>query len=157
MSYTLRANPPTIREVPGRKYYGEEPVRNVRRQNGKDLRRRLDEKLTVLEVTQAVAATLNNVAAKEIAYATGGSIRAAQNVREGLNAMSLTGFINACRAIPELRALAMDMMGCEAETDPEFVRGIALLMNSYSRRQLGREAEMTGISECRSPGSAPTT
>ncbi|HVZ18050.1 MAG TPA: hypothetical protein VG897_13090 [Terriglobales bacterium] len=103
-----------------------------------------NDRLDVREITQAVSATLNNVSAKELADATGGSIRAAQNVREGLNAMSLAGFLNACRCIPELRALAMEMMGCEAETDPDFVKGITLLMNSYARKQMqsaGGEAD----------------
>lgn len=112
----------------------ESRARNVLRSKGRFLR--TNDRLDVREITAAVKDTLQAVPAKEIADATGGSIRAAQNVREGLNAMSLAGFLNACRSIPELRALAMEMMGCEAETDPEFVKGISLLMNSYTRKQM---------------------
>lgn len=90
--------------------------------------------MTVEEVTKSVSSTLRPFEAKDLAHATGGSIRAAHNVREGLNAMSLTGFLNACRAIPELRALAMELMGCDGETDPEFVRGLTLLLNAHARR-----------------------
>lgn len=126
------ANPRTIRDGDADRTVRVEPrARNVLRFSGNSLR---NERLDLREITQAVATTLSNVPAKEIADATGGSIRAAQNVREGLNAMSLAGFLNACRAFPELRALAMEMMGCEAETDPEFVKGLSLLVNSYVRR-----------------------
>lgn len=90
--------------------------------------------MSVEEVTKTVSGTLANFETKDIVEATGGSIRAAENVKQGLNAMSLTSFINACRAIPELRAVAMQMMGCEAETDPEFMRGLHHLINAYVRR-----------------------
>lgn len=92
------------------------------------------EKLTVKEVTEAVTETLQSIEAKDIQEATGGSIRAAENARQGLNAMSLTNFINACRAIPELRAVAMQMIGAEGNTDPEFHRALHHLVNSYVRR-----------------------
>ena len=133
--------PRTIRDgETGRSVRVESRARNVLRNRGTFLR--TNDRLDVREITQAVATTLSNVTAKELADATGGSIRAAQNVREGLNAMSLAGFLNACRSIPELRALAMEMMGCEAETDPEFVKGISLLMNSYARKaQASAEGE----------------
>src|SRR5688572_15861041 len=76
------------------------------------------EKLTVKEVTEAVTETLKTIEAKDIQEATGGSIRAAENARQGLNAMSLTNFVNACRAIPELRAVAMQLIGAEGNADP---------------------------------------
>lgn len=89
------------------------------------------EKLTVREVTEAVTGALQPIEAKDIQEATGGSIRAAENARQGLNAMSLTNFVNACRAIPELRAVAMQMIGAEGNTDPEFHRALHHLVNSY--------------------------
>jgi hypothetical protein len=92
------------------------------------------EKLTVKEVTEAVTGTLQAIEAKDIQEATGGSIRAAENARQGLNAMSLTNFVNACRAIPELRAVAMQLIGAEGNTDPEFHRALHHLVNSYVRR-----------------------
>lgn len=111
-----------------------ERARSVRRFRGRTFRNDL---ITVEEVTQAVSATLSNTQAKQIQSATGGSIRAAQNVKEGLNCMSLTNFINAARAIPELKSLAMDMLDCEAETDPEFVRGLHHLINAHLQRNGG--------------------
>lgn len=114
---------------------------SFRRITGNSFRRRLpSDRLSTRDVTMAVSQTLFNTPAKEIADATGGSVRAAQNVREGLNSMSLTSFLNACRSIPELRALAMEMMGCEAETDPEFVAGITHLMNAYVRKREASDA-----------------
>lgn len=92
------------------------------------------EKLTVKEVTETVTETLQTIETKDIQEATGGSIRAAENVRQGLNAMSLTNFINACRAIPELRAVAMQMIGAEGNTDPEFHRALHHLVNSFVRQ-----------------------
>lgn len=137
MEASCAVNPRTIREEESaRTVHVESRARNVLRSDGRSLRSRYpNDRLDIREITQAVTQTLSNVTAKELADATGGSIRAAQNVREGLNGMSLAGFLNACRSFPELRALAMEMMGCEAETDPEFVKGISLLMNSYVRKQ----------------------
>jgi len=91
-------------------------------------------KLTVDEVTKAVTETLQDIEAKDIQEATGGSIRAAENYRQGLNAMNLTAFVNACRAIPELRAVAMQLIGAEGNADPEFHRALHHLVNSYVRR-----------------------
>lgn len=130
--------PRTLRDGESARTVHVEPrARNVLRSKGRFLR--TNDRLDVREITAAVADTLASVPAKMLADATGGSIRAAQNVREGLNAMSLAGFLNACRSIPELRALAMEMMGCEAEADPEFVKGISLLMNSYARKMQTEE------------------
>ena len=92
-------------------------------------------KLTVDEVTSAVTETLQDIEAKDIQEATGGSIRAAENYRQGLNAMNLKAFVNACRAIPELRAVAMQLIGAEGNTDPEFHRALHHLVNSYVRRE----------------------
>jgi hypothetical protein len=119
--------------------------RIVRAGRGGNLRyahgRNLQSYLTTEEVTKAVSNVVNPLEDKELAHATGGSLRAANNVRNGLNAMSLTAFLNACRAIPELRALAMDLMGCDAETDPDFVRGVTLLMNSFARRRASEASD----------------
>lgn len=91
-------------------------------------------RLTTQIVTEAIKERVAQIAAKEIQNATHTSIRAAENVKAGLNAMSLTNFLNACRAIPELRALALEMMGCEAETDPVFVKGLSMLIDAHTRR-----------------------
>lgn len=104
--------------------------------------------MTTQEVTEAISDRLRNVPAKQIQDAQGGSIRAAENVKAGLNAMSLTNFINTCRAIPELRALAVEMLGCEAETDPEFVKGLSLLMNSFARKSARAGDDGSDSSPC---------
>lgn len=100
-------------------------------------RRTFQERLSTRDVTHALAAVLTDFHAKDIADATGSSVRAAENAKQGMNAMSLAHFLNACREIPELRAMAMTMMGCETTIDPEFQRGISMLMNSFARQQGG--------------------
>lgn len=141
MEASFASNPRTVRDGESpRNVHVESRARNVLRNSGRSLQARYPtEKLTTREITQAVTETLHAVPTKVLADATGGSLRAAQNVREGLNGMSLTAFVNACRAIPELKALALEMLDCEAVTDPDFVKGITLLMNSYVRKQMQGE------------------
>ena len=135
---SCETNPQVVPSVDGSRRRGERgamlrgPDRSrIRHSDSRFLR----DHLTVESVTKVVSSVLAQFEAKDIVQATGGSIRAAQNVREGLNAMSLTSFLNACRNIPELRAAALQMMGAEAETDPEFVRGLSLLVSNFVRRQ----------------------
>ena len=85
------------------------------------------------EVTRRVQKVLQPIPAKVLARAAGSSVRGAENAKQGLNAPSLAHFLNACREIPELRALALEMMGCETTIDPDFIRGFALLQNSFSK------------------------
>jgi hypothetical protein len=110
--------------------------RNFRGRSGKTFR----ERFSTRDVTRALSETLAPIPAKIIADATGSTVRAAENARQGLNAMSLAHFLNACREIPELRAMAMNLMGCETTIDPDFERGFALLQSSFARRlQSGAE------------------
>lgn len=97
--------------------------------------------LTTRSVTEKVSAVLMRFPTKVIARASGSSKRAAENARQGDNSMSLTYFLRACREIPELRALAMELMGCETTVDPEFVRGIAMLQNAFVRQQAQKGGE----------------
>lgn len=103
--------------------------RNFQRVSRKTFR----EHYTTRDVTQAITSVLVDFHSKDIADATGSSLRAAENAKQGHNAMSLAHFMNACRAIPELRAMAMEMMGVEA-VNPDRERAIALLVNSYTQR-----------------------
>lgn len=95
-------------------------------------RKTFQERFSTRDVTQAISGVLYDFHAKDIADATGSSLRAAENAKQGLNAMSLAHFLNACRSIPELRAMAMEMMGVEA-INPDRERALALLVNSYVR------------------------
>ena len=97
--------------------------------------RTLHQRYSTRDVTHAVSDVLGDFHAKEIAEASGSSVRAAENAKQGMNAMSLAHFLNACREIPELRAMAMQMMGCEIEANPERERALAMLVNSYVGRQ----------------------
>lgn len=95
-------------------------------------RNTLRERFSTRDVTHAVSSALADIPAKEIADASGSSVRAAENAKQGMNAMSLAHFLNACREIPELRAMAMEMMGVEP-VNPDRERALALLVNSYVR------------------------
>ena len=103
--------------------------RNFQRRNG----RTFTERFSTRDVTHAVSDVLSDFHAKEIAEASGSSVRAAENAKQGMNAMSLAHFLNACREIPELRAMAMQMMGVEP-SNPDRERAIAMLVNSYVQR-----------------------
>lgn len=96
--------------------------------------RTLTERYSTRDVTHAVSDVLSDFHAKEIAEASGSSVRAAENAKQGMNAMSLAHFLNACREIPELRAMAMQMMGCSEVINPDRERAIAMLVNSYVQR-----------------------
>lgn len=104
--------------------------RSFQRRSGRTFK----ERFSTRDVTHAVAAVLVDFQAKEIADATGSSVRAAENAKQGMNAMSLAHFLNACREIPELRAMAMQMMGCETTINPDRERALAMLVNSYVRQ-----------------------
>lgn len=95
--------------------------------------RTLPERISTRCVTDALAEVLAPFHAKEIAEASGSSVRAAENAKQGMNAMSLAHFLNACREIPELKAMALKMMGHEEEVNPERERALAMLVNSYVR------------------------
>lgn len=103
--------------------------RNFRRARSRTIR----EHYSTRDVTHAVSDVLSDFHAKEIADASGSSVRAAENAKQGMNAMSLAHFLNACREIPELRALAMQMMGCDTVINPDRERALAMLVNSYVR------------------------
>lgn len=103
--------------------------RNFQRRQSRTLR----ERFSTRDVTHAVSDVLPDFHAKEIAEASGSSVRAAENAKQGMNAMSLAHFLNACREIPELRAMAMQMMGVEP-SNPDRERAIAMLVNSYVQR-----------------------
>lgn len=70
------------------------------------------------EVLQAKYGRLKSPA-KEMALDTGSTERACRNQIAGLNAMNLADFFNSCRAIPELRAWGMEMMGAMDRGDQE--------------------------------------
>ena len=119
--------------------------RRVLRQNGRDLHRRwIDQRLTTREVTQAVSETLTGIPTKEIAEATGGSLRAAQNARDGLNAMSLTHFLNAAQRIPEIRALALQFLDADGEVNAGAERALSDLVNAAHRLAACRAASEAG-------------
>jgi hypothetical protein len=71
---------------------------------------------------------------QQVAEEQGASPRAIENQRNGESSISLRNAINWCRANPRVRAEFMRLMGCDGETDPDFVQGISLLMNAMARQ-----------------------
>ncbi|HLY06134.1 MAG TPA: hypothetical protein VKR31_10330 [Rhizomicrobium sp.] len=58
--------------------------------------------------------------------------------------MSLKAMINWCRANPRVRAEFMRLMGCDGETDPDFIQALNLLVQSRIRREAEVEPIDTG-------------
>jgi hypothetical protein len=75
-----------------------------------------------------------NIPAKVLAKAAKCSVRTAENAKQAVSTLSLDHFLNACRDIPELRALALEVMGCDP-INPDRERAIAMLVNSYTQQQ----------------------
>lgn len=108
---------------------------SVRARNTRKFSGRQSPKFTPNKIAEKLAGTLAQFPAKTIAQATGGSVRSAENARQALHAMSLTHFFNAAQDLPEVRALALELLGVEGITDPEFHRGIHHLINAYVRME----------------------
>lgn len=109
-------------------------------------------KQEVMRECQVIALSMPMKVAAEKADVTP---RAIENVRNGESAFSLHSFLNLCRQDPRTRALAMRLMGCQGETDPEFVEGITLLYNQLQRRQQSAALEDSPSVNC--PGGDGAT
>lgn len=84
---------------------------------------------TAAEVTEQIGEALirseigrGRHAVKLIAQAANTNARSAQNWVEKRHAPSVASFINLCRRIPELKAVALRMLECDDAIDPEFER-----------------------------------
>jgi hypothetical protein len=88
--------------------------------------------LTTDQVIKEVQGVVLQFPTKQVAAQAGSCPKAVEKVRNGENAMILRNFLNLCRANPRARAQLVRLAGYE-ETDPEFVEGLSLLMNSLSR------------------------
>lgn len=92
------------------------------------------------EVTDAIAETLRDVyrnerhAPKRLAEEAGSSVRAAENWLERRNAMSLSQFITLARRMPEMRALACQLIGIETAVNPEFEANLRTLMTTAAEK-----------------------
>jgi len=90
-------------------------------------------KLGRRDVGPRLQAALQNVTAKELARATGESVSAAENAKAGRTGMNLAAFFNACREIPELKAMAMELMGVPP-ADAGVERKLTELVNAVLKR-----------------------
>lgn len=107
-------------------------------------------RLSSHDVAQGQAEVLTEVygplksAAKELARDAGTCERSARNHLAGVNAMNLTDFFNACRAIPELKAWGAMVMGMETDLNPQFQHKLAEFVRaaqSVMQQQVKEAAE----------------
>lgn len=97
-------------------------------------------RVSTSEVIQGQADVLQSVynplkkPAQQLSADAGTCERAARNHLAAQNAMNLTDFFNACRAIPELRAWGAKMMGMEADMDPRFQEDLAKFIRAAQTR-----------------------
>lgn len=76
-----------------------------------------------------------NIPVGQIAKAAGSTKRAAENIKSGDNGMQMAHLVAYCRNDPVFRAEFFKFCGGHMETDPEFVAGITMALNSLARRQ----------------------
>jgi hypothetical protein len=91
--------------------------------------------LTTDQIIKEVQGIILQFPIKQVAAEAGSTQKAVEKVRNGENAMSLRNFCNLCRANPRIAAMAAPLFGLE-ETDPDFVQGFSLLMNSLVRNRV---------------------
>jgi hypothetical protein len=100
--------------------------------------------LTTQEITKEVQGIVLQFPTVEVVEDTQASLRAIENIRNGDSGMSLKTFVNLCRANPRARALASAMLGFGAESDPEVVQAISVLMNQLVREGIEQSARDAG-------------
>lgn len=109
--------------------------------------RKMTAAVSTYEVTSAITDTIRRAfgnernVAKRLAREAGASERAAKNWLEQKNAMTLAQFFTLARRMPELKALAAQILEIETALNPEVERDLARLMRTLQRNEeLRREA-----------------
>ena len=103
----------------------------------------------VIRETQCIVLKYGTARAAE---EQGASPRAIENQKNGESAISLRNMLNWCRVNPRVRAEFMALMGCDCETDPDFVQGISLLMNKFVRERTSEASVVSNGGEGALPG-----
>lgn len=116
----------------------------------RNVRSFLDRKMTTAistyEVTSAITETIRRAfgnernVAKRLAREAGASERAAKNWLEQKNAMTLAQFFTLARRMPELKALAAQILEIDTAMNPEIERDLARLMRTLQRNEELRRA-----------------
>lgn len=102
--------------------------------------------ISTYEVTSAITETIRRAfgnernVAKRLAREAGASERAAKNWLEQKNAMTLAQFFTLARRMPELKALAAQILEIETTLNPEVERDLARLMRTLQRNEELRRA-----------------
>jgi len=100
-----------------------------------DSRRTLLARPDSTECTDWLADRLRTYSAKDVAELTGCTARAGENAKQGMSGLSMGSIVALCRNDPIFRAEFFRFCGGYLETDPEFVAGITMAMNSLARRK----------------------
>lgn len=120
----------------------ENRFRNVRASSD----RKMNTAISTYEVTSAITETIRRAfgnernVAKRLAREAGASERAAKNWLEQKNAMTLAQFFTLARRMPELKALAAQILEIETTLNPEVERDLARLMRTLQRNEELRRA-----------------
>ncbi len=116
--------------------------------------------VSTYEVTSAISDTIRRAfghernVAKRLAREAGASERAAKNWLEQKNAMTLAQFFTLARRMPELKALAAEILEIETAINPEVERDLARLMRTLQRNEeLRREANSGPVRGLDGPSS----
>jgi hypothetical protein len=97
--------------------------------------------LTDTEVTETVAGALRRAYRgnlKLVARDADVVADTAKNWVEARNPPRLADFFRLARKCPELRAEALRLMGVESDMDPEFMRDVMMLMQTWQNMKAAR-------------------
>lgn len=130
MSFSAYATLSNPKAQPWQEAYGAKPMQKSWRADAKTFDER--GKLTNREVAERISARIYELPAKRLAKAAGSSKQTAQNAKRGYNSMSLAHFFNACRDVPELHELALEMLGI-SQSEAEFYSKIRTMMMERKR------------------------
>ena len=90
--------------------------------------------LSADEVNKELRDLAREFSVAEVCEDTGSTPRAIENVRAGECGMAFYKVVNWSRRNPRTRARVMRLLGCEGETDPDFLEGLHLLIQAHVRR-----------------------
>lgn len=92
---------------------------------------------STVELVDFISEQAKRRATKEIARITGLSIKAVEAMRLGESGASSQTITTWCRNDPHFRAEYFAFCGGYVESDPEFITGITMALNSLARRKQG--------------------
>lgn len=108
--------------------YGVNQMPNSTSRTGQTFR---EQKLTNRALAERTSAVIYELSAKKFAKAADCSVHTAKNAKRGFHSLSAAHFFNAARNIPELHALALELLGISKD-HAEFYSRMAQTLNSWN-------------------------